>query len=98
MVFDHSVTLIQKTLITGYSRYIYDQLPTEYSRNTRLAGSNDLRLALVKRAKLKLTERSFIHRASSYYNMIPAELRQLREMSAFKAKLKIWVQLNYEHE
>ena len=98
LVFYHSVILIQKTLITGYRRYIYDQLPTKYSRNTRLASSNALRLALVKRATLTLTERSFIHRASTSYNMIPAELRQLRKMSSFKSKLKIWVQLNYEHD
>ena len=98
LVFYHSVILIQKTLITGYPSYIYDQLPTEYSRNTRLASSNALRLALVKRATLTLTERSFIHRASTSYNMIPAELRQLRKMSSFKSKLKIWVQLNYEHD
>ena len=36
-----------------------------------------------------LTERSFINRATSSYNKLPATLREATEIKMFKSKLKI---------
>ena len=96
LAFYHSVILVQKTLMTQQPAYLYERLPTEFSRETRLAGSHALRIALTKRSTLTLTEKSFLHRATYGYNMIPAELRQLTNLSTFKSKLKTWVKNNYE--
>ena len=91
LVLYHSIILVQKTLQTGYPRYIFERLPTEFTRETRLAGTRCLRLALTKRATLRISEKSFIHRALSSYNQIPVELRSVENISTFKLKLKIWL-------
>ena len=91
LAFYHSVILVQKTLLTKQPAYLYERLPTEFTRETRLAGSYALRIALTNRTTLALTERSFLHRAISGYNSIPTELRKLTNLSTFKTKLKLWV-------
>ena len=76
--------------------YIYERLPVEYDRETRLSVSNSLRIALTKRVTLRLSEKSFMHRAVISYNRIPVELRQMKNIDTFKAKLKMWVQKNID--
>ena len=56
-----------------------------------MAGTRCIRLALTKRATLRISERSFIHRALSAYNQIPVELRSVENITTFKLKLKIWL-------
>ena len=73
---------------------MYEQLPVEYDRDTRLTSSNSLRIALTRRVTLKLAEKSFMHRAVNYYNQIPVEFSKLQNILTFKKNLKIWVQNN----
>ena len=61
LVFYHSVILIFKTLQTGYPKYIYNKLASEFPYNTRLAQSEAVRMGPDFRSRLELTEKSFIN-------------------------------------
>ena len=95
LVIYHSVILIHKTILTKAPRYIYDKLSSEFPYNTRLAESEALRMGPEFQAKLEITRRSFMHRGTSYYNLLPADLRKVRKLEDFKVKVKTWVADNF---
>ena len=90
----HSVVLIHKTIMAMAPQYIYSKLSSEFPYNTRLAESEALRMGPDFQAKLEITRRSFMYRATSSYNLLPAELRKVRKMEDFKLKVKTWVAEN----
>ena len=47
-------------------------------------------------AKLDLTERSFMNRATLNFNQLPTDLRKIQKCETFKLKLKKWVIENCE--
>ena len=74
--FYHSVILIYKTILIKYTKYIHSKLSTQFPYNTRLAESESVRMGSDFQAKLDITERSFMNRATVNYNQLPAELRK----------------------
>ena len=96
LVFYHSVSLIHKTLITKYPKYIFSKLSSEFPYNTRLAESESVRMGTEFQAKLDLTERSFMNRATLNFNQLPTDLRKIQKCETFKLKLKKWVIENCE--
>ena len=96
MVFYHSVILIHKTITNKSPKYICSKLFSEFPYNTRLAESESVRMGPDFQAKLDLTERSFMNRATVNFNQLPAELRKILKTETFKLKLKIWVIENYK--
>ena len=91
LVFFHSVALIFKTLKTSYPKYIFSKLNSEFPYNTRLAQTESVRMGSQFKSKLDLTEKSFMNRATVSFNQLPATLRQIPTIEAFKKKLKVWV-------
>ena len=91
LVFFHSVVLIFKTMMTTYPKYIHSKLCSEFPYNTRLAQSDSVRMGPDFMAKLELTEKSFLNRATVSFNKLPSEIRKIEKIEAFKAKLKEWV-------
>ena len=96
LVFYHSVSLIHKTITSKSPKYIFSKLSSEFPYNTRLAESESVRMGPDFQAKLDLTERSFMNRATVNFNQLPAELRKILKIETFKLKLKIWVIENYK--
>ena len=94
LAFYHNVMLIYKTITTKYPKYIYSKLQTQFPYNTRLAQTESVRMGPEFRSKLELTERSFMVRATSDYNLLPTELRKVPTLENFKKKLKLWVMEN----
>ena len=82
---------IYKTIMTTYPKYIYSKLCSEFPYNTRLAQSDSVRMGPDFMAKLELTEKSFLNRATVSFNKLPSEIRKIEKLEAFKAKLKEWV-------
>ena len=91
LVFFHSVALIFKTLKTSYPKYIFSKLNSDFPYNTRLAQTESVRMGSQFKSKLDLTEKSFMNRATVSFNQLPATLRQIPTIEAFKKKLKVWV-------
>ena len=77
-----------------YPKYLFNKLSRDFPYNTRLAHSNSIRMGEAFKAKLELTERSFMNRATVTFNQIPTELRQTAKLDDFKKKLKVWVKEN----
>ena len=77
LVFYHSVVLIYKTILTTYPKYIHSKLSTQFPYNTRLAQTDSVRMGPEFKAKLELTEKTFMNRATVSYNLLPAELRKI---------------------
>ena len=96
LVFYHGVILIYKTITTKSPKYICSKLSSEFPYNTRLAESESVRMGPDFQAKLDLTERSFMNRATVNFNQLPAELRKDLKIETFKLKLKLWVMENYK--
>ena len=96
LVYYHSVMLIYKTLKTGLPRYIYNKLATDFPYNTRLAASESIRMGPETKPRLVLTEKSFINRATSSYNQLPASIKQAPTVEVFKRRLKPWVLENVQ--
>ena len=91
LVFYHSVVLIYKTILTTYPKYIHSKLSTQFPYNTRLGQTDSVRMGPEFKAKLELTEKTFMNRATVSYNLLPAELRKIPTLDGFKQKLKEWV-------
>ena len=91
LVFYHSVIQLYKSKQTSFPKYISDKLNLEFPYNTRLAGSESVRMGTAFKAKLALTERSFLNRSTVNFNQLPTELRQIQKIEVFKKKLKQWV-------
>ena len=68
----------------------------EFPYNTRLAGTNSVRMGPEFKCRLELTEKSYLHRATVSFNQLPTELRQIRKSETFKKQLKEWVLDNYQ--
>ena len=96
LIYYHSVLLIYKTLKTGFPKYIYNRLGTNFPYNTRLASSESIRLGPETRSSLALTENSFINRATSNYNQLPSLVKQAPSMEVFKRRLKPWILENVQ--
>ena len=96
LVFYHSVILVHKTLQTKTPKYIYSKLATEFPYNTRLASSESVRMGPEFQAKLSLTEKSFMNRATVCYNQLPTTLRKVQKEQKFKKELKQWVLENVQ--
>ena len=93
LAFYHSTVQIFQSLQSTYPKYIYSKLSMEFPYNTRLADSQSV-MGSDFNAKLELTKNSFMHRATSNYNQLPASIRQVASIEVFKSKLKIWVSEN----
>ena len=91
LVFFHSATLIYKSIITCYPKYIHSKLTLEFPYNTRLAQSDCVRLGPAFKSRLELTERSFMNRATVCFNKLPPDLRKVEKLENFKVRLKKWV-------
>ena len=78
------------------SQDIYSKLSSEFPYNTRLAEADTVRMGPDFQAKLDLTSRSFMNRATVNFNQLPAELRKITKTEIFKSRLKIWVIENYK--
>ena len=91
LVFYHSVIQLYKSKQTSFPKYISDKLNLEFPYNTRLAGSESVRMGTAFKAKLALTEKSFLNRSTVNFNQLPTELRQIQKIEVFKKKLKQWM-------
>ena len=96
LVFFHSVTLIYKSIMTSYPKYIHNKLDMEFPYNTRLAQSDSVRMGPTFKTRLELTERSFMNRATVCFNQLPPDLRKVEKLESFKIKLKKWVLENHK--
>ena len=96
LVFYHSVVQIYKTLQIRSPKYISCKLCTEFPYNTRLAGSDSVRLGPEFQCKLEITKRSFMNRATASYNILPEKLRKIEKLETFKKELKVWTLKNIE--
>ena len=86
--------MIYKTLQTTFPKYIHDKLIGEFSYNTRLAASEVINVGAEFKAKLALTEKSFLNRSVLWFNQLPIEIRKIDKIEAFKKNLKLWVLVN----
>lgn len=91
-------------LLTTSKRRIYNLVKNghmmSYTRcnlkphNTRSLRSNRKILLLEQKAKNKKVEKSFLFKSRKMWNLIPEELKKIRDWSAFKLKLKLEMKLN----
>ena len=96
LVFYHSVILVHKTIQNKSPKYIYEKLATDFPYSTRLASSDSVRMGPNFQAKLSLTEKSFMNRATVSYNQLPSVVRKLKSIEIFKKNLKMWVLENIQ--
>ena len=94
LVFFHSASLIYKTIKTTYPKYLSSKLSSEIPYNTRLAQSDAVRMGPEFKAKLELTEKSFMNRGTVSFNQLPSDIRQTTKVESFRKKLKVWVMQN----
>ena len=94
--FFHSTVQLHKILTTGSPEYLFERITETggFPYDTRLAASDSIRIGPSFRTRLRLTDRSFVNRATRYYNSIPASLRQSATLSSYKTGLKVWVKDN----
>ena len=96
LVFYHSVVLVYKTLKFQQPQYLFEKLSSVFPYDTRLANSNAIRTADQFQPSLELTKKSFVHRATKSFNLVPGSLRQTQNVNTFQKKLKQWVIENVE--
>ena len=94
LVYYQSVVLAHKIATSGSPVYLASKMSTDHPRRTRQATTGCIRYGEQFNANQSFIQKSFCHRATGEYNSIPANIRLVRNMTNFKAKLKKWVETN----
>jgi hypothetical protein len=94
LVFYQSVIMAHKIATTSSPFSLAAKMSTTHPRRTRQATTGCIRFGENFSANQGLIQKSFCHRASHQYNSIPASIRCVKSMSAFKSRLKKWIEEN----
>ena len=93
LVFYHSVMQAWKVLNTRQPSYLHNRLVGNRPRYAdRLAAAGSL--VQGRRPRLQLIESSWRWRTAQYWDKIPRDIRETRQVNVFKTKLKEWVKGN----
>ena len=85
--------LVFKVLEHKSPKYLYGMFSREYRRDTRQAARLEIK-ADAETPDLDLMVNSFRWRALREYNQLPAELRKVKTLKAFKPSLWKWIRSN----
>ena len=88
----HSLILVYQVKTSRKPYYFSNKLNTQFSRETRLAASDGIRI--MERNRLSLTKWGFRVRASVQLNALPIDVRQSKNISSFKRNLRAWILKN----
>ena len=96
LVVYQTLVMTHKILTSGSPFYLRQKLCTTHAYRTRSASTGSIRLqtTIVAHSQHDFSSSSFLHRASTDYNRLPAHIRSVRTMVAFKTKLKAWIKTN----
>ena len=94
LIFYQSVLQVHKVLLSGKPDSIRRKFITDHPFSTRQATSGGLRFGQGYGASSELRHKSFLYRGTQGYNRIPGHIRKMKNMNAFKNKLKQWVKTN----
>ena len=98
LVVYQSVIMIHKTMKTESPSYIHSRLNNPYTYRTRQNTSGSIRLDETFSSQGSLPPRSFRYRGAHDYNLIPASIRAISNLTTFKFKLKQWIKRNISIE
>ena len=94
LVVYQTVIMIHKSVKTEAPPYIYSRLSNPYTFRTRQSNSGSIRQDETFNSKSSLPRTSFRYRGAHDYNMIPANIRNISNLTSFKVKLKQWIRRN----
>ena len=98
LVVYQSVIMIHKTMKTESPSYIHSRLNNPYTYRTRQNTSGSIRLDETFNSQGSLPPKSFRYRGAHDYNLIPANIRAISNLTTFKVKLKQWIARNISIE
>ena len=90
LAFYQTCVLVYKVLEHKSPQYLYNMFRSEYTRDTRQAARMELRQD-GETPDLDLMMTSFRCRAAKCYNELPAGIRKLNTLKAFKTSLWKWI-------
>ena len=98
LVFFHSVVLLYKTRIEKKPRFLFDMAEPVDNRRYDTRGSNLRNLKAVGHQipSCKVNWNSFRWRSVRFWNQLPTELKELKNITKFRSQLKIWIRDNVE--
>ena len=89
LIIYHSLILIYQVKNSRKPQYFSEQLNAGFSRETRLATSDGIRLR--QRNRLSLNKSGFRFRASQQWNSLPVDVRRSKNVQSFKQNLRAWI-------
>ena len=89
----HSLVLIFKAKHDKKPSYMYNQISSDFSMNTRLAATNGINNQ--RRINTNLGKQSFLPRTVDQWNKLPPDIRSLNNLLKFKSALHAWVKQKY---
>ena len=84
----HSLVLVYKIRTERKPHYFCERFNTEFSRETRLATSDGIRV--MQKNRLSLTKSGFRVRASADWNLLPQDVRRSKDILCFKRSVRAW--------
>ena len=94
MIVYHSLVLVFKIRADGKPCYLHEKLTKTFNYRTRLASTN----AIKNEEKIgsDIRKDSFVPRSSNHWNLLPENLRNIKNLKRFKQELKTWIKKNVE--
>ena len=93
LVFYHSVMQAWKVINTRQPSYLHNRLVGNRPRYAdRLAAAGSL--VRGRRPRLQLIESSWRWRTAQYWDKLPRDIREIRQVNVFKTQLKEWIKGN----
>ena len=94
LVFYQSALMTHKIVTTGAPHYLANKMGTSPPYGTRQDTSGGIRFGEIFSSRHSLSHNSFVYRATTDYNSLPANIRIISRLSTFKYKLRQWVKSN----
>ena len=98
LVVYQTVIMIHKSMKTESPSYIYSRLSNPDTFRTRQSTSGSIRQDETFNSKSSHPRTSFRYRVAHDYNLIPANIRAISNLTSFKVKLKQWIKRNISIE
>ena len=88
----HSLVLVFKIRADGKPCYLNEKFNKTFNYRTRLARTN----AIKNEEKIgsDIRKDSFVPRSSHQWNLLPVNLRNIKNLKKFKQELKTWIKKN----
>jgi len=96
MIFYHTIVLFYKTRKHSVPTVLLNMANADYSYNTRAKSVGNFRVSSEIKTPSDIAHRSYRWRSVQSWNVLPHEIKSIKNDVQFKKSLKVWIMENID--